>query len=87
MKTLLELHRNGVIQYLVKSSVVSTSMLSYLQYYEEFTGLRTAGLSYRTAIQQLAVQHHVSATTIKKGVRLVTAAERQSGKPILRMAS
>ncbi len=87
MKTLLELHRSGVIQYLVKSSVVSTSMLSYLEYYEQFSGLRTAGVSYRTAIQQLAAQYHVSATTIKKGVRLVTAAERQSGKPILRMAS
>ena len=87
MKTLLELHRNGVIQYLVKSSVVSTSMLSYLQYYEDFTGLRTAGLSYRTAIQQLAAKHQVSATTIKKGVRLVTAAERPSANPVLRMAS
>ncbi len=86
MKSLLELHRSGVIQYLVKSSVVSTSVLSYLQYYEEFTGLRLSGLSYRTAVQQLAALHHVSATTIKKGVRLVTAAERQ-GKPILRMAS
>lgn len=87
MKTLLELHRSGVIQYLVQTSVVSTSMLSYLQYYEEFTGLRAAGHSYRSAIQQLAMQHHVSATTIKKGVRLVTAAEGLSGKPILRMAS
>ncbi len=87
MKTLLELHRTGVIQYLVKTSVVSTSMLSYLQYYEEFSGLRTLGVSYRSAIQQLADQHHVSATTIKKGVRLVTSAEKLSGSSALRMAS
>lgn len=87
MKTLLELHRTGVINYLVKASVVSTSVLSYLNYHEEFTRLRDSGYSYRSAVLALSQQHHVSATTIKKGVRLVTAAERLSGKPILRMAS
>lgn len=87
MKTLLELHRNGVINYLVKASVVSTSVLSYIHYHEEFTRLRTAGHSYRSAVQALSAQHHVSVTTIKKGVRMVTAAERLPGNPSLRLAS
>lgn len=87
MKTLLELHQSGVISYLVKASVVSTTMLAYIEYYEKFARLRGEGKSYREAVQNLASMYQVSATTIKKGVRMVTAAERLPDRPPLRMAS
>lgn len=86
MKTLLELHQTGVISYLVKASVVSTTVLAYIEYYEQFVRLRGEGRSYRDAVQCLATMYQVSVTTIKKGVRMVTAAERMD-RPPLRMAS
>jgi len=87
MKTLLELHQTGVISYLVKASVVSTTVLAYIEYYQQFVRLRAEGKSYRDAVQCLATAYQVSVTTIKKGVRMVTAAERQPGQPPMRLAS
>jgi len=87
MKTLLELHQSGVINYLVKASVVSTTVLAYIEYYEQFIRLRSEGRSYREAVQALATVYQVSVTTIKKGVRMVTAAERMPDRPPLRLAS
>ena len=77
MTTLMELYHNGTIDYLVRTRVVSTTILSYIQYYEDFMDLKVQGKTYRESVRILAGQHHVSETTIKKGIRIVTAAQRQ----------
>jgi tryptophan 2,3-dioxygenase len=77
MTTLMDLYHNGLVDYLVRSRVVSTTILSYIHYYEDFNLLKMQGKTYREAVRLLSIQHHVSETTIKKGIRIVTAAERQ----------
>ncbi len=86
MKTLTQLHDDGVINYLVRTGVVSATMLAYLQYHTEFSKLRHDGRTYRDAVRQLSQEHRVSMTTIKKGIRIVTAAERIPQPPSLRIA-
>ena len=75
MTTLLELYENGVISYLVKNRIVSTTMLAYIEYFKEYSNHRKEGMSYRGAVRTLSVKHGVSETTIKKGIRIVKAAE------------
>lgn len=86
MKTLKQLHHDGIIGYLVKSGVVSVTMLAYLEYHEAFVKLRSEGQTYREAVRQLSQEYRVSATTIKKGIRIVTFAERIPQPPSLRIA-
>lgn len=82
MTTLLELYHNGTLDYLVRTRVVSTTILSYIQYYEDFQGLKREGRTYRESVRLLSLQHHVSETTIKKGIRIVTAAQRTEYSPL-----
>ena len=82
MLSLMELYHNGTIEYLVRTRVVSTTILSYIQYYEDFMELKMAGKTYRESVRLLSAQHQVSETTIKKGIRIVTAAQRQVGSPL-----
>jgi len=77
MTTLMELYNKGVMDYLVKTRIVSPTILSYIQYYEDFNQLKLEGRTYRESVRVLACRHHVSETTIKKGIRIVTAAERR----------
>ena len=86
MKTLIQLHQEGVINYLVRTGVVSATVLAYLQYHDEFERLRNGGHTYREAVRQLSEEHRVSATTIKKGIRIVTAAQRIPQQSSLRIA-
>lgn len=82
MISLMDLHNNGTIDYLVRTRVVSTTILSYIHYFEDFTELKLQGKTYREAVRMLSGQHHVSETTIKKGIRIVTAAQRQVVSPL-----
>lgn len=82
MTSLMELYHNGTIDYLVRTRVVSTTILSYIHYYEDFMSLKMQGKTYRESVRLLSGQHHVSETTIKKGIRIVTAAERQVVSPL-----
>lgn len=82
MTSLMELYHNGTIEYLVRTRVVSTTILSYIQYFEDFTELKMQGKTYRESVRLLSAQHHVSETTIKKGIRIVTAAQRQVVSPL-----
>ena len=82
MTTLLELYHNGTLDYLVRTRVVSTTILSYIQYYEDFQELKREGKTYRESVRLLSIQHHVSETTIKKGIRIVTAAQRMEHSPL-----
>jgi len=82
MTSLMELYHNGTIEYLVRTRVVSTTILSYIQYFEDFTELKMQGKTYRESVRLLSAQHQVSETTIKKGIRIVTAAQRQVVSPL-----
>lgn len=82
MTSLMELYHNGTIDYLVRTRIVSTTILSYIQYYEDFMDLKMQGKTYRESVRLLSNQHHVSETTIKKGIRIVTSAQRQVISPL-----
>ncbi len=85
MTTLMDLYYEGVIDYLVKTGVMSPTILSYIQYFLEFNQLKIEGNTYRESVRVLAYRHHVSETTIKKGIRIVHTAQG-SQKPTLRIA-
>jgi hypothetical protein len=82
MTSLMELYHNGTIDYLVRTRVVSTTILSYIHYYEDFMELKMEGKTYRESVRLLSLQNHVSETTIKKGIRIVTAAQRKVTSPL-----
>lgn len=75
MMTVLDLYNKGIIDYLVKSGIVSSTMLSYIEYFEQYTQHRHEGRTYRGAIGLLASEYGVSETTIKKGIRIIQAAQ------------
>jgi hypothetical protein len=69
--SVLELNNQGVIIYLFKNGLVSSSMVSYINYYERFLVYRNMGKTYRESIRLLSEENNVSETTIKKAVRLM----------------
>jgi hypothetical protein len=69
--SVLELNNKGVISYLFKNGLMSSSMVSYINYYERFLVYRNMGKTYRESIRLLSEENNVSETTIKKAVRLM----------------
>ena len=69
--SVLELHNQGVINYLFRSGLVSSSLVSYINYYEKFLSYRNMGKTYREAVRLLSIENNVSETTIKKAVRMM----------------
>lgn len=75
MITIIDLYNKGIIDYLVKTRIVSSTMVSYIEYFERYTQHRHEGRTYRVAIGLLAGEYGVSETTIKKGIRTIQAAQ------------
>lgn len=69
--SVLELNNQGVITYLFKNGLVSSSMVSYINYYERFLAYRNMGKTYRESVRLLSEENNVSETTIKKAVRIM----------------
>jgi hypothetical protein len=69
----IQLQEQGIIGYLFRNGMVSSSMVSYIDYYGKFQTYRREGKTYREAIRQLSEENHVSETTIKKAVRIIEA--------------
>ncbi len=77
MTTLMDLYYDGVMDYLIRTRIVSPTILSYIQYYEGYNRLKCEGKNYRESVRLLSERHRVSETTIKKGIRVVHAAQAQ----------
>lgn len=69
--SILDLHQNGVIEYLFNKGLLSGSTLAYVEYYKRYRQERLAGKRYRESIRQLSKEFGVSETTIKKAIRIV----------------
>lgn len=75
MITVIDLYNNGIIAYLVKNGIVSSTMISYIEYFERYEEYRREGRTYRGSIRQVAMEYSVSETTVKKGIRIIQAAQ------------
>ena len=75
MITVIDLYNNGIIAYLVKNGIVSSTMISYIEYFERYEEYRREGRTYRGSIGQVAMEYSVSETTVKKGIRIIQAAQ------------
>lgn len=75
--TLMDLYYDGVMDYLVRTRIVSPTILSYIHYYKEYHQLKCEGRTYRECVRLLSERNRVSETTIKKGIRIVHAAQAQ----------
>jgi pimeloyl-CoA synthetase len=75
---ILELHQNGVMDYLHKKGLLSSSTLTYIEYYKRFLQERNAGNGYRESIRRLTREFGVSETTIKKAVRIMQKGEKDT---------
>jgi hypothetical protein len=71
----LELHEKGVIEYLFRTGMVSSSMVTYIGYYQHFLKCRGEGMTYRETVRHLSIEHRVSETTIKKAVRMLESSK------------
>jgi hypothetical protein len=69
--SILELYHHGVINFLFRRGLLSSSTLVYVEYYHRFRQERANGSGYRESIRKLSSEFGVSETTIKKAVRIV----------------
>ncbi len=67
----IQLHQQGVINYLFRNGLMSSSMVTYIEYYEKFSSYRGSGKTYRESVRLLSEENNVSETTIKKAVRII----------------
>jgi hypothetical protein len=65
------LFNEGVINYLYKNGIISSSIISYMEYFKKFSEHRNSGKSYRESIHLISMECHVSETTVKKAVRML----------------
>jgi hypothetical protein len=68
---ILELHKSGVIEYLHRKGLLSSSTISYIEYYQSYLQERDQGFGYRETVRKLSKEFHVSETTIKKAIRVI----------------
>jgi hypothetical protein len=69
----IQLQEQGIIGYLFRNGMVSSSMVSYIEYYGRYRAYRGEGKTYRESIRILSEENRVSETTIKKAVRIIEA--------------
>jgi HTH domain len=67
----LELYRNGIIDYLYHKGLLSGSTLSYIEYYMRYQELRKNSKGYRESVRILSQEFGVSETTIKKAIKIL----------------
>jgi hypothetical protein len=86
--SVLELYQRGIIGFLHSKGLVSSSTLTYVEYYKRFLQERNRGVGYRESVRRLSLEFKVSETTIKKAVRLLRSCDKENepalfSKPIL----
>jgi transposase len=77
---ILELYQSGVIDYLHKKGLLSSSTLTYIEYYKRFLQERNSGAGYRESVRRLSHEFGVSETTIKKAVRIMQNGEQSKSQ-------
>lgn len=80
--SVLELYQRGIISFLHSKGLVSSSTLTYVEYYKRFLQERNRGLGYRESVRKLSLEFKVSETTIKKAVRVIQGCDKEK-EPIL----
>ncbi len=76
---ILELYESGVIDYLHKKGLLSSSTITYIEYYQRFLDERKKGSGYRETVRKLSREFNVSETTIKKAIRVIKNGEYKDG--------
>jgi hypothetical protein len=85
--SILELHRLGIIRFLNQRGLLSSSMLTYVEYYQRYRQERQNGSGYRESVRRLSREYGVSETTIKKAIRLIQDNTENTGLPTSGYAS
>jgi hypothetical protein len=75
--SVLELYQRGIISFLHSKGLVSSSTLTYVEYYKRFLQERNRGVGYRESVRRLSLEFKVSETTIKKAVRIIQGCDKE----------
>lgn len=65
------LYNDGSLLMLVKKGLLSSTVLSYFDYYNEHLNHRSSGKTYRLSVSLIAKKYGVSTTTVKLGISKV----------------
>ena len=71
MMSILDLYQRGVIEFLHNKGLLSSSTLTYVEYYKRYRMERAKGAGYRESVRKLSREFSVSETTIKKAIRVI----------------
>ncbi|MCU0397716.1 MAG: hypothetical protein MUC73_06400 [Cyclobacteriaceae bacterium] len=83
--SILELYELGIIDFLHRKGLLSSSTLTYIEYYKRFRQERSMGFGYRESVRKLSKEFSVSETTIKKAVRIISDCEQHPDEKIQKL--